>query len=1275
MALDKRCLRIQFLAAAMSVFVLAPSGVFAANQTWSNTGTVSGNWSETSNWGGNVAPGATSGTASTDVATFNTAAGTYGTSANPILIDTYRNILGLTFNGSAGNYTIGTTSGNALNMTNAGTILLGSGLITNNTSITINAPLRVVGGSGLTINNLAPNATNRFVIGGGISSGDSGNRVVFLLSTAANTTNINDITGLISNGSGTISITNTGIWRLLNDANSFTGNLSVSAGSVYVSSIGNQGVASAAGAGTTINIGSTTSGGNLYYTGGAASTNRTINMAGTSGAAIIYNNSSGLLKFTSNFTATGAGSKTLTLRGSGTGEIAGGIVNNNATNTTTLIKNDAGTWTLSGNNSYSGTTTVTAGVLNIQHANALGDTTASTIVSNAAALELQGGITVGAEALSLTGTGVSTTGALRNISGNNTYGGAITLAGATRINSDADLLTLSGGISGAQNLTIGGAGNTTISNAISTSAGTLTKDGAGTLILSGANTYTGATMINAGTLSIAAITNGGVAGALGNSTNAASNLTLGGGTLEYTGSTSNSTDRNFTLTAGTSSAISVLNSAGSLTISGTAANTTGNLTKSGAGTLILTGANLYTGTTTISAGTLQIGAGSTTGSLSASSAITNNGTLSFSRSNSLTFSNSISGNGSVISRGSTLTLSGNNSYSGGTTILDNTVILGADNAMGTGSLSFNATVGNSVLRLNGRNQTISGLSIVSASFAGIVENNLAATTGVLTIDLASGVTVNGTTALNFRDNVGQLALVKTGSGTLNLSLFQSATNYSGGLTVNQGVLSYNAAQALGNSTAGGTITLGGGTLNYTGASASSVTISNNVTLTASTASTFNNANGTVNVSGTISGSGNLIKTGAGTLSLNASNSYSGNTTISAGTLALGASDVIANSSNVTINGGTLNTTASGYTDTVNSLTISSGNLSGTGTITALNGYNLQGGTIGANLGTGTINATSGTTALNGTASATTITLNGGNVTLGSAGRLASGANITLNSGALTLGGNEVVNRLTLSGGSLGGSGTLNATTGYDVQSGTISAALGGSAGLTKTGAGTVILSGANTYTGTTTVNSGTLQAATDGALGNSTVINVTGGSFLVTAENAMNDNAAINLGGGTFAVSGTFNENVGLLTLSANSTIDLDGFTGILRFGGVGSWATGANLAIWNWKGINEYGTPVGDGIANRNIVFTDAASPNDLTNYLNRISFYSDSGSSFVGNAFEKSFIESGFTTGTEIIAVPETETYLYAVALLAGVVIQYLRRRAKRKPLGGSASGLTQI
>jgi hypothetical protein len=74
----------------------------------------------------------------------------------------------------------------------------------------------------------------------------------------------------------------------------------------------------------------------------------------------------------------------------------------------------------------------------------------------------------------------------------------------------------------------------------------------------------------------------------------------------------------------------------------------------------------------------------------------------------------------------------------------------------------------------------------------------------------------------------------------------------------------------------------------------------------------------------------------------------------------------------------------------------------------------------------------------------------------------------------------------------------------------------------------------------------------------------------------------------------------------------------------------------------------------------------------LANISFYSDSGNSFIGSGFEVSGFEGG---GSLIIAVPETETYLYAVALLAGIVVQFLRRRAKRKPLGGSASGLTQI
>jgi hypothetical protein len=152
----------------------------------------------------------------------------------------------------------------------------------------------------------------------------------------------------------------------------------------------------------------------------------------------------------------------------------------------------------------------------------------------------------------------------------------------------------------------------------------------------------------------------------------------------------------------------------------------------------------------------------------------------------------------------------------------------------------------------------------------------------------------------------------------------------------------------------------------------------------------------------------------------------------------------------------------------------------------------------------------------------------------------------------------------------------------------------------------------------------------------------------------VNSNANINLGGGTLAVSGNFNQNVGLLTLSADSVIDLNGFTGILRFGGVGSWASSANLAIWNWNGMNQYNTPVGDGANNRRVVFTNNSG---LDSYLDRISFYSGNGTGFAGNAFEDSFSQSGFATSTEIIAVPEPETYITGVLLLLGFGIYQLR------------------
>ncbi|NDB17645.1 MAG: hypothetical protein EB018_12275, partial [Gammaproteobacteria bacterium] len=150
---------------------------------------------------------------------------------------------------------------------------------------------------------------------------------------------------------------------------------------------------------------------------------------------------------------------------------------------TTLTKAGTGILTLSGGNSYTGATTISAGALTAANNTALGTTDAGTTVASGAALQLSGGITIGAEALTLNNDGISSGGSLRNISGTNSYAGAITLStNAVRINSDTGAaLTLSGGITNSTiGLTFGGAGNTTVTTAaIGSGAGTLTKDGAG----------------------------------------------------------------------------------------------------------------------------------------------------------------------------------------------------------------------------------------------------------------------------------------------------------------------------------------------------------------------------------------------------------------------------------------------------------------------------------------------------------------------------------------------------------------------------------------------------------------------------------------------------------------------------------------------------------------------------------------------------------------------------------------------------------------------------
>ena len=279
-------------------------------------------------------------------------------------------------------------------------------------------------------------------------------------------------------------------------------------------------------------------------------------------------------------------------------------------------KNGNGTLAITGSNSFIGSVTINAGIINASNSYALGvsdavvsGTTgvsgAPVYVESTGELDLQNSIALGGaggKTLYLSGTGISGAGALHSISGVNSNAGQVVLQADTTIGVDADSLTLAGQVSGAANLT---------------------KVGAGTLALSASNSYTGVTNVNAGILSVSN------SYGLGNSTGGAvnvvngtqldiqGNITLGGAggkVLNLNGSGISGAGALHSV-SGTNSNAGQVNLQGnttigvdadSLTLSGTVSGGA-NLTKVGAGTLALSASNSYTGTTTVSAGTLAIG--------------------------------------------------------------------------------------------------------------------------------------------------------------------------------------------------------------------------------------------------------------------------------------------------------------------------------------------------------------------------------------------------------------------------------------------------------------------------------------------------------------------------------------------------------------------------------------------------------------------------------------------------------------------------------------------
>ncbi len=219
------------------------------------------------------------------------------------------------------------------------------------------ATLGILGGSYGAIDNLLNNAT----------WSDKTSRLGFMFlggTSSTISTAINKELSVHKYGSSTGALTLTG-------NSSYTGHTIISQGILAFNSIANVGGGnSALGAPATVVFGTIALGGDnnavtLRYTGTGHSTDRVINLSGTTGTATLDMSGTGTLTFTSALTATGANSKTLTLTGStaGIGVMEGAIVNNSGTNITALTKTGTGTWMLSGNNSYTGLTTVSVGTL------------------------------------------------------------------------------------------------------------------------------------------------------------------------------------------------------------------------------------------------------------------------------------------------------------------------------------------------------------------------------------------------------------------------------------------------------------------------------------------------------------------------------------------------------------------------------------------------------------------------------------------------------------------------------------------------------------------------------------------------------------------------------------------------------------------------------------------------------------------------------------------------------------------------------------------------
>lgn len=617
--------------------------------------------------------------------------------------------------------------------------------------------------------------------------------------------------------------------------------------------------------------------------------------------------------------------------------------------------------------------------------------TGGALVQAGADLTIKDGSALGTGALSLIGTPTTAATLIVNPNGSTTISNQVRVAGDPIFDIGTGTVTISGQI---------------VDDAPGT-PGDVVKQGVGTLVLSAANTYTGGTVVSAGTLAISG------AGTLGASSGA---TTVAGGILDLGGATQVQ-NGGVTLTSGTiqngvaqSSGVFALQSgAVSAVLAGS-----GSLDKTTNGTVTLSAANTYTGATSIAAGGALLLSGS--GAIASSSGVTANGTFDIASTTSGASIKTLAGSGVVTLGSKDLSITnGSTTFAGG---------------IGGGG-GVNVTGG--AQTLSAANSYTGATSVSSGAILGLSGSGAIATSSAVTVDGTFDI-ASTTSGASIKTLAGSGAV---SLGSEDLSITNGSTTFAGGIAGFGGVNVTGGAQTLSGSNAytGATSITTGATLALTGAgaiaSSSGVTANGNFDIASTTSGasivslagastgvanlggqTLTVTNGATSdvFAGVVQGSGGGVVVSGGTLTLNGVNTYDGGTTVDAGaTLKINAGAALGSGALALVGnaGQTATLSVTGATSIANAITVT---------------------------GDPTFNIASGTT----TTIATGIT-GSGNVVVTGGGLLALG-------GASTntyTGGTQIANGSTLR--VLGGATAGAASTGSGVQ-GTITSNTAGTGG-------------------------------------------------------------------------------------------------------------------------------------------------------------------------------------------------------------------------------------